>query len=124
MLFYSFVIVAVLVLLFQVLVRGEGRKRGREIPWGVPIHATLPPFSNARIVSIANKLVLVSILGIMLMGVAIGYMIGARNEAATEAIYVLSALGYLMVSSRSMFVCAAWVFADLEEPSSSSVTSA
>lgn len=114
-----------LVLLFQALMRGEGQKRGREVPWGVPIQATLPPFSNPRIVSIANKLVLVSILGILLMGVAVGYMIGARDAAGTtEDILGLSALGYLMVSSRSMFVCAAWVFADLEEPSSSSVSSA
>lgn len=110
----SISIAYIVVLLFQATMRSAGHKRGRELPWNVPVKMQPPAFRDARITKMADRLVTVSILGILLIGGAAGYLIGTFEGGTSSVVYVLGAVGFLMVSSRSMFVSAAWAYAELD----------
>lgn len=101
------------VLGFQAIMRAAGSKRGRELPWSVPFHAQLPPFAHQRIVRISNLLLGVAVFGLILTGGSVTYVLMSDSYDASVIGLALTSVAYLMISARSMFVTAAWAYADL-----------
>lgn len=114
MLLLSTAVAAFGVLIYTAIIREVGRKRGRELPWGIPFKAEPPQFVDPRKNATAGWLYLLSILGFVLMGGVIGYAIGTRDEGWTGVESLLSGIGYVLVFSRSLYVLTAWAYADIE----------